>query len=113
MTFSVSPIGVSSPALAATAEQRPAVVVVVASQLAKCESELSDWVNCSSGETPAGRAHIQEISAQIVKLKAQIKQAEETRATPSSAPQEVTATAAQPSQGLRFDSLGSWVNLQA
>lgn len=111
MTLSFSPMGVSSPALAATAEQRP--VVVVASQLAKCESELSDWVNCASGKTPAGRAHIQEISVQIAKLKAQIRQAEETRATPSPTPAQVAATAAPPNQGLRFDSLGSWVNLQA
>jgi hypothetical protein len=112
MTLSFSPMGVSSPALAATVEQRPAVVVV-ASQLARCESELSDWVNCASGKTPAGRAYIQEISAQIAKPKAQIKQAEEPWATPSPVPKEVAAAAAQQSQSLRFDSLGSWVNLQA
>ncbi len=71
-------------------------------QLAKCESQLSDWVHCPSGKTPAGRAKIEEISNQIATLKAQIKEADERKPTP-----------AQQADRIRYDGQGAWVNLQA
>jgi outer membrane murein-binding lipoprotein Lpp len=77
-------------------------------QLAKCESQLSDWVNCPSGKTPAGRAKIAEISNQIATLKAQIKQADERKPAAAPAP-----TPVQQADRIRFDGQGSWINLQA
>ena len=92
----------SSPAIAVP---RPAAAD---GQLAKCESQLSDWVHCPSGETPAGRAKIAEISNQIATLKAQIKQADERKPAPAPAP-----TPAQQADRIRYDGQGGWVNLQA
>lgn len=91
----------------AIAPPRPAAADM---QLAKCESQLSDWVHCPSGKTPAGRAKIAEISSQIATLKAQIKQADERKpaALPVPAPAPV-----QQADRMRYDGQGGWVNLQA
>lgn len=75
-------------------------------QLAKCESQLSDWVHCPSGKTPAGRAKIAEISDQIATLKAQIKEADESRPAPAPTP-------VQQADRIRYDGQGGWLNLQA
>jgi hypothetical protein len=53
--------------------------------LAKREVQLSDWVHCVSASTPRGKARIQEISAQISDIKAQMK-ASEQAAAPKAAP---------------------------
>jgi hypothetical protein len=53
--------------------------------LAKREVQLSDWVHCVSASTPRGKAKIQEISAQISDIKAQMKAAED-KAPPKAAP---------------------------
>jgi hypothetical protein len=90
----------SSPAVAVP---RPAAAD---GQLAKCESQLSDWAHCPSGKTPAGRAKIEEISNQIATLKAQIKKADESKPAP-------VPTPAQQADRLRYDGQGGWVNLQA
>lgn len=92
----------SSPAVAVP---RPAAAD---GQLAKCESQLSDWVHCPSGKTPAGRAKIAEISNQIATLKAQIEQTDERKPAPAPAPMPV-----QQADRIRYDGQGSWVNLQA
>ena len=100
----------SSPAVAVP---RPAAAD---GQLAKCESQLSDWVHCPSGKTPAGRARIEEISNQIATLKAQIKQADERKPAPAPAPAPAFAPAPTPVQQadrIRYDGQGGWVNLQA
>ena len=96
----------SSPAIAVP---RPATADA---QLAKCESQLSDWVHCPSGKTPAGRAKIAEISNQIATLKAQIKQADERKPAPAPAPTPAP-TPVQQADRIRYDGQGSWVNLQA
>jgi len=91
-------------------QSSPAVVMprpaAAEGQLAKCELQLSDWVNCPSGKTPAGRAKTAEISNQIATLKAQIKQADERKPAPAAMP-------VQQVDRIRYDGQGSWVNLQA
>jgi hypothetical protein len=93
----------SLPSSPAVAVPRPAAAD---GQLAKCESQLSDCVNCPSGKTPAGRAKIAEISNQIATFKALIKQADERKPAPAAVPVQQT-------DRIRYDGQGSWVNLQA
>jgi len=67
--------------------------------LAKLESQLSDWVHCPSGKTPTGKARIAEITDKIDAIKAKVEKS------------DVEKIAAP--QGLRLDGLGGWVNEQA
>ncbi len=90
-------IRISSPASAT--EARP--VAAVDSQLAKCESQLTDWIECPSGKTLAGRAKIEALTVQIAKLKAHRQRAEEAS----------NEAALQPNR-LRFDGQGAGVDLQ-
>ncbi len=80
-------------------EVRP--VAAVDSQLAKCESQLTDWIECPSGKTPAGRAKIEALTVQIAKLKAHRLRAEDAS----------NVAAPQPDR-LRFDGQGARVDLQ-
>ena len=89
------------------------------SELAKFETQLSDWVHCPSSKTSAGKAKIAEITDRIESIKAQMKQAEDAKVFADAA---TTTAAAEtfiqhaPSQtagpALRFDGTGTWVNMQ-
>ena len=93
---------------ASTASRPPAAA---SADLAKLESQLSDWVHCASCNTSAGKAKIAEISDKIEAIKSQVKKADEDKAAtaPSTVTQELQKVAAQ---GLRFDGLGVWLNEQ-
>jgi hypothetical protein len=45
----------------------------LAAQLSRCETQLSDWVNCPSGRTPAGKAKIAEITGKISDIQQRLK----------------------------------------
>jgi len=80
--------------------------------LAKLETQLSDWVNCPSGKTSTGKAKIAEITDKIDAIKAKVQKAEveKTAPAPGSETQEAQRVAMQ---GLRLDGLGAWVNERA
>ncbi len=50
-------------------------------QLAQCERQLSDWVNCASAKTPEGKAIIQKLSDKVSEIKHRIEAADKTSAT--------------------------------
>jgi len=77
-------------------------------ELAKLERQLSDWVDCPSGKTPAGKAHIDEITRQIDDVKAQMKKAEERKAP--NAPVEGASPAGP---GIRLDGTGTSLDVRA
>jgi hypothetical protein len=79
-------------------------------ELAKCESQLSDWVNCPSSKTSAGKAKIAEITGKIQTIKAQMKKAEDAKAVPAAQTHAVPVPLAQ---ALRFDGIGSWLDMHA
>ena len=79
----------------AASSQPPATA---SADLAKLESQLSDWVHCPSGKTPAGKARIAEITDKIDAIKARVEKSDVEKIAPS---------------GLRLDGLGGWVNEQA
>ena len=81
-------------------------------ELAKLESQLSDWVHCPSSKTSAGKAKIAEITAKIETIKGQAKAVEDKRAkeVPRLETQEPSKTVVG---GLRFDGLGAWINERA
>jgi hypothetical protein len=70
-------------------------------QLAKLETQLSDWTHCESSKTTAGQQKIAAITAAINTLKAQVRQADEARAAATTAP------------ALRFDGVGARLDLEA
>ena len=77
-------------------------------ELARLEVELSDWVHCPSCKTPAGKAKIAEITDKIDAIKAQVKAAEEAKATAWRGNE-----AMESSRTVRFDGLGNWLNERA
>jgi hypothetical protein len=79
-------------------------------ELAKCESQLSDWVHCASSKTSAGKAKIAEITNKIDSIKADMKKADESK---TAALREEKTPPMNTVHRLRFDGLGTWVNLQA
>jgi hypothetical protein len=54
-------------------------------QKKQCERQLSDWVNCASAKTPAGKAKIAEFTARLATINAQIQQAGKAREQAGSA----------------------------
>lgn len=100
---------VSVSALSGMPSRPPATA---SAELAKLEIQLSDWVNCPSCTTSAGKAKIAEISDKIQAIRAQVKNAEESSvaALPRNESQEPTSTS---QQALRFDGLGALLNVQA
>jgi hypothetical protein len=80
-------------------------------ELAKFESQLSDWVHCPSCKTPEGKAKIAEITSKIDAIKNEMKRVEETKASSHAADAEPAAISAP--RSVRFDGLGAWVNTQA
>jgi len=81
-------------------------------ELAKLESQLSDWVDCPSGKTSAGRAHIADITGQIDALKAQVKKAAVQKA-PDAAPMRSAEAANAGGPRIRLDGLGANLDVQA
>lgn len=77
-------------------------------ELAKLEIQLSDWIHCPSCKTPAGKAKIAELTDKIDVIKAQVKAAEDAKATALRGNE-----AMESSQAVRFDGLGSWLNERA
>jgi hypothetical protein len=108
----LSSTAVSSAAVRPT----PAAPANSSAELAKCESQLSDWVHCPSGKTSEGKAKIAEITARIESIKAQVKRAEDARAPqPTHQPTQQAADEAvhAPHRPLRLDQLGTWLDAQA
>ena len=81
-------------------------------ELAKLESQLSDWVNCPSGKTPAGKAHIAQITGQIDAIKVQAKKAAEHRVSDASSVRPVGDGNAAGAR-LRLDGLGTNLDVRA
>ncbi len=97
-TSSASPASAAAPRAPATA----------GSELAKLETQLSDWVHCPSCKTPAGKAKIAEITDKIDAIKAQVKTAEDAKAAAVRGHQAMESSkAAVP--GVRFDGQGGWL----
>ena len=106
---SVSSLNVSTVASAAAPQAAPANA---SAELAKYESQLSDWVHCASSKTSAGKAKIAEITDKIETIKAQVKRAEDTRpSVPSLQAPDAVGKVSQ--RQLRLDQLGTWLDAQA
>lgn len=93
---------------AESTSQRPANA---SGELAKLESQLSDWVHCPSGETSAGKAKIAEITDKIDAIEVKVKTADEAKV--ASARSEADQPQRSAAQSLRFDGQGAWLNVQA
>jgi len=84
----------------------------VSAELAKYESQLSDWVHCASSKTSEGKAKIAEITDKIKSIKAQVKRAADSKQpTPTQRPPEPSHNVAH--RRLRLDQLGTWLDAQA
>ena len=106
---SVSGLNVSTSASAAAPQAAPANA---SAELAKYESQLSDWVHCASSKTSEGKAKIAEITDKIEAIKAQVKRAEDAKPkVPDLQTQDGVPTA--PQRQLRLDHLGTWLDAQA
>jgi hypothetical protein len=75
-------IGTSSAPASAAGKSTAAL----AAQLSRCQTQLSDWVNCPSGKSPEGKAKIAEISGNIAELKQRLQQPDVPTAAPTTAP---------------------------
>jgi len=106
---SVSSLNVSTAASDATPQATPANA---SAELAKYESQLSDWVHCASSKTSEGKAKIAEITDKIESIKAQVKRAEDAKPSTRSQPAAEAAGKA-PHRQLRLDQMGTWLDAQA
>lgn len=102
--------GIKSSSAPAEVTDRPPANA--SAELAKYESQLSDWVHCPSSKTSAGKAKIAEISDRIETLKAQMKHTEDAK-TSVPQPQSADGSANAAGPRLRFDQQGTWLNVQA
>lgn len=84
---------------------------IASGELAKYESQLSDWVHCPSCKTSTGKAKIAEITAKIDAIKAEMKKVDDAKKSASVTNQESAQQVV--AQGLRFDGQGAWVSTQA
>jgi len=104
-----SNLNVSTVPSAAAPQAAPANA---SAELAKYESQLSDWVHCASSKTPEGKAKIAEITDKIESIKAQVKRAEDAKPkAPSQRAPDAVDQAPQPR--LRLDQLGTWLDVRA
>lgn len=106
---SVSSPNVSSAASAPAPQAAPANA---SAELAKYESQLSDWVHCPSCKTSEGKAKIAQITSKIESIKAQVKRAEDAKPQAPS-PQPLDAAGKVPHRQFRLDQLGTWLDAQA
>jgi peptidyl-tRNA hydrolase len=109
---SVSSLSNISVAPASVQGTTTAVPANASAELAKYESQLSDWVHCASSKTSEGKAKIAEITAKIESIKARVKQAEDVK-QPASVPQAAQSSSGEPHRPLRLDLLGTWLDAQA
>ena len=106
---SASSLNVSTTLSRAAPQAAP---VNASADLAKYESQLSDWVHCASSKTSEGKAKIAEITDKIVSIKAQVKRAEDAK--PQAPSQQAPDVAGKvPHRQLRLDQLGTWLDLRA
>ena len=89
----------------------PGSAGIATGELAKYESQLSDWVHCPSCKTSAGKAKIAEITAKIDAIKAEMKKVDDAKKSASATNQEPAQHSV--AKSLRFDSRGTWVSTQA
>lgn len=80
--------------------------------LVKYQKQLADWIDCPSRKTSYGKAKIAEINDKIHSAKAQIKKAEETQAVEAK-PRNPAVDPAAVTPAMRFDGVGTYVQLQA
>jgi hypothetical protein len=78
--------------------------VTLQAQLDRCNTQLSNWVNCSSGKTPEGKQIISALQDKISSIKHQIQQQSQGGGSNPSAAQARQAT---PPTSLALASLGS------
>ncbi len=109
---SVSNLNVSTTSSAAVAPAPQAAPANASAELAKYQSQLSDWIHCASSKTSEGKAKIAEITDKIESIKAQVKRAEDTKPSPRNQPAEEMAAKA-PQHQLRLDQLGTWLDVRA
>jgi len=64
-------------------------------QLDRCTRQLGDWVNCSSGKTPAGKQIIQALQDKISTIKAEI-QSQQAQDAPQTQANNSTTTHTAP-----------------
>ncbi len=102
--------GMSSASIPSEALPRPPAAA--SSELARLETQLSDWVHCPSCKTPAGKAKIAEISDKIEAIKAQVKTAEDAKATARRS-NEIVESSKAAAGSVRLDGLGQWLNERA
>ncbi len=96
MASSIGSLDGTTTTSSAASSQPPATA---SADLAKLESQLSDWVHCPSSKTSTGKAKIAEITDKIDAIKAKVEKADVEKIAPQ--------------QGLRLDGLGAWVNESA
>lgn len=106
---SVSSLNLSTTSSAAPSQAAPANA---SAELAKYESQLSDWVHCASSKTSEGKAKIAEITDKIEAIKTQVKRAEDARPKVPDLQTQDAVPAASLRQ-LRLDQLGTWLDAQA
>ncbi len=109
---SVTSLNVPSAASTAARHASQAAPSSAGAELAKYESQLSDWVHCASSKTSEGKAKIAEITDKIESIKAQVKRAEDAR-LPTPTQQAADAAAKAPQRQLRLDQLGTWLDAKA
>lgn len=109
---SVASLNVSSTLPAAVASASQAAPANADAELAKYESQLSDWVHCESCKTSEGKAKIAEITDKIETIKTQLKRVEETKPL-SKAQQDLDISANVSHRALRLDLQGTWLDAQA
>ncbi len=110
---SVSSLNPSTAASAAAPKASQTAPANASAELAKYESQLSDWVHCASCKTSEGKAKIAEITDKIESIKAQVKRVEDARKASTSTQQVTDAADKVPHRQLRLDQLGAWLDIQA
>lgn len=81
--------------------------VTLQAQLDRCNTQLSNWVNCSSGKTPEGKQIISALQDKISSIKHQIQQQSQGASSNPSAIRTTQATSSTPPTSLALASLGS------
>jgi hypothetical protein len=85
-TFSAA---TSTSATSAVAANNGGADVALQAQLDRCNTQLSNWVNCSSGKTPEGKQIIAALQDKISTIKHQIQHQDQGGAQ---TPQNATST---------------------
>jgi hypothetical protein len=105
---SIGSLNTSTATPAVAAQAAPANA---SAELAKCESQLADWVHCPSSKTSEGKAKIAEITDRIQSIKAQVKRAEDAKSSTQTQAAELPNQVPPPQ--LRLDQLGTWLDVRA